>query len=425
MPDHSVRSMGISVVLALVLICTACTQPAEGGASDLAAPPDSVTAPADLSIPHAPLRELRASDVTLLYPLPPASEMRYLIGASTIAKYGRLVPVGAFGQIVFPLDPRPESATKAVGTDAWLNLRLVAVRLDPCAGSRGDIPDASCRGQVRLVFQGVHALGTQTYGDDGAIHVLYEVPRPEVVLMMRELFDLTEWEGGYQPQPLGAHPILVRQGVGGSFGQGLKKLIFDHLGEERVTRLTFFVRADTLFSAWRFGLFDRKGSAFEPQLIATTQTTEQQLLLKLPAIAGDLAGSTPTPTSHEDNLTLLLNGTIARAVDDAARKQALTAALRIENPLRHSADTIDCLSCHVAMAARIFGEQRLGLSSQGHPDLFTSTSDLRFTMPMQPSLENIHALSYLGTELGINHRTANDSAVVAQALTALLRQLAN
>jgi hypothetical protein len=167
------RSAWVSLALGLALICTACTQPAEMGAADLGAAPDSGAAPADLSIPHAPLRDLRSSDVTLVYPMPPAAELRYLIGASTLGKYGRLVPLGAFAQIMFPLDPRPESATARVGMEAWHNLRVVAVRLDPCTGSRGDIPEESCRGQVRLVFQGVHAVDSQSYGDDGAIHVLY------------------------------------------------------------------------------------------------------------------------------------------------------------------------------------------------------------------------------------------------------------
>lgn len=407
-----------------LLSLLACTQPADTGAADLGASADQGAAPADLLPFHAPLRELRSSDVSIVYPLPPARDIVHLIGGSTLGKYGRLVPLAAFSQIAYPLDPRPTSTVSGVGMAAWLNLRLVGLRLDPCTGSRGDIPEASCRGQVRLVFQGVRPQDTGSAGDDGAIHVLYDVPRPELGLLMRDLLDLTESEGGYTPGPLGVHPILLRQGVWGSFAQRLKTLLLAHLGEERVTRLTFFVRADSLFSAWRFGLFDRSGTGFSAQFIATTRFMEQQLLTKIPGMAGDLEGSTPTPTNDPDNLTILLSGTVARAVDDAARQRALTAALRIENPLRHSPDTIDCLSCHVAMATRTFGEQRLGLSSQGNPDLFTSTQDLRFTMPAQPSLENIHALSYMGTELGINQRTANDSAVVAQAMTALLRQVA-
>lgn len=326
------KSLRGAALFAALLSGSACSQPPgsgpDPGPTDLGA-----SAPADLLPAHAPLRELRSSDVTLVYPLPPAGEIDYLVGGSTLGKYGRLVPLSAFMQIQFPLDPRPTSKTRVVGMASWYNLRLVAVRLDPCAGSRGDIPDASCRGQVRLVFQGIHAIDAQSGGDDGAVHVLYELPRPELVLLMRDVFDLIEQEGGSEAGPLGVHPILKRQGVWGSFARRLKPLLLLHLGEERVSRMTFFVRADMALSAWRFGIFDRSGTAFVPQVIATTQVMEQQLLLRL-AMAGDIEGATPTPTSDADDLSVLLSAKIARAVDAPVQQKAFTAALRIENPLR-------------------------------------------------------------------------------------------
>ena len=40
--------------------------------------------------------------------------------------------------------------------------------------------------------------------------------------------------------------------------------------------------------------------------------------------------------------------------------------------------------------------------------------------PARMSLENVHASSYLGSELGLSQRTVNESAAVARDLTALL-----
>ena len=410
--------------LLLGSVLTACTGAPASGAPDLAQnTPDmgQNAPPADLLPAHAPLRVLHPSDVTLVYPLPPAADIDKMVWGNTYARHGRLVPFAAFSQIQRPLDPRETSRTRETGNTAWLNLRLVAVRLDPCAGSRGDIPEAECRGQVRLVFQGVHGVEGRSGGDDGAVHVLYDVPRAELRTFAQELLDLTEREGGIDAAPLGVHPILKRQGVWGRFGQGLKALLLTHLGENRATRLTFFSRTDAVPSAWRLGILDRLGSGFAPQTIVTTQTGEQQLQLRI-AAAGDIEAVTPTPTTHADNLTLLLSATVARASDTAARQKALTAALRIENPRIHTPDTIDCLSCHVAMATRVFAELRLGMSTEGNPDRFTSTQDLRFDMPPQPSLENIHALSYLEDELGISQRAANESAAVAEAMTEFMKQ---
>ena len=155
------------------------------------------------------------SDVTIKIPLPPASDINLLVWGNTLSiRYGRLVPQAAFNQITVPLDPRSLSRVRSTGTTAWNELRLVGVRLDPLLRSRGEVADSARHNQVRLVFQGVHAVGTTSGGDDGAIHVLYELPRDELLTLSRDIVRLSDREGSYRPGPLGVHPILARQGVG-------------------------------------------------------------------------------------------------------------------------------------------------------------------------------------------------------------------
>lgn len=413
------RVLGVGAAAAALLSVVGCPSNTTGeDPNDLGGMGQDMAPATDL----APSRsELYNTDVTIIYPLPPASDINLMVWGNTLSvSYGRLVPQAAFNQITLPLDPRAGSKTRTTGTTAWNELRLVGVRLDPCFGSRGEVPDAQCKNQVRLVFQGIHGVNNTSAGEDGAIHVLYELPRAELLTLAREIISLTDREGGYTPGPLGVHPILQRQGVWGGFGQGLKTLLRQHVGEDRAVRMTFFARVDALQSAWHFGGFDHKGAVWERLQIPTTTTTEQELLGGFPN-AGELAGSTPTPGTSGDDLRLLLNSSMANLADDAARRAAFGAALRIENPGKHTPDTVDCLSCHVAMAARSLGESQYGLSSVGHPDRFTSTRDLRYTPPSEPSLENLHALSYLGTELGVNQRTANETAAISFALSALLQ----
>lgn len=412
-----------------VLLWGACTLPGPGdngsGGQEITAQMESTApisglepAPANMG----PTRtELYNADVTIVYPLPPASDISLMVWGNTLSNsYGRLVPFSAFSQITVPLDPRPGSHTATTGTQAWSALRLVALRLDPCFGSRGEVPDAQCKNQVRLVFQGVHSVGTQAVAEDGAVHVYYELPRAELLTLAREIVSLTDRAGSYTEGPLGVHPILARQGVWGTFGQGLKGLIRRYVGEDRAVRVTYMARSDSEQSAWQLGGFERNGTLFQRLQVPTTTTTEQALFAGYPN-AGELAGSTPTPTQSEDDVRTLLNSSLARAVDDSVRRAAYAAALRIENPTRHTADTIDCVSCHVAMATRLLGETHFGYSSAGLPDLFTSTRDLSFVAPSGPSLENLHAASYVGTELGVSQRTVNDTAAVATALSALLK----
>ncbi len=413
------RMLGVGAAAAALLSAVGCPSNTTGeDPNDLGGMGQDMAPAADL----APSRsELYNTDVTIIYPLPPASDINLMVWGNTLSvSYGRLVPQAAFNQIAIPLDPRAGSKTRTTGTTAWNELRLVGVRLDPCFGSRGEVPDAQCKNQVRLVFQGIHGVNNTSAAEDGAIHVLYELPRAELLTLAREIISLTDHEGGYTPGPLGIHPILQRQGVWGGFAQGLKTLLRRYVGEDRAVRMTFFARVDALQSAWRFGGFDHKGAVWERLQIPTTTTNEQELLGGFPN-AGELAGSTPTPGTSGDDLRLLLNSTMANLADDAARRAAFGAALRVENPGKHTPDTVDCLSCHVAMAARSLGESQYGLSAVGHPDRFTSTRDLRYTPPSEPSLENLHALSYLGTELGVNQRTANETAAISAALSALLQ----
>lgn len=399
--------------LALLLFCLpACPAPFEP--SDLAAA--DLAPAADLA---APLRALRSQDVTVVYPLPKAADVDLLLQAGAVGLYGRLIPVELFAQIPVPLDPRPGARTAATGASGWAGLRLVSLRLDPCFGSRGEIPDAACPNQIRLVFQGVRPIGEVSMSDDGAVHVLYQLSRREVLDAAREIVTLAERSGGYEPAPLWAHPVLQREGLRGPFAEGLKALVLRHLGERRIARLTFFARGDTLLSSWIFGAFERKGASFARVDIATTSTSEQTLRTSLPD-GGLFVGSTPTPTNAQDNPLLLIHGPLARAADEQTRARAFGAALRIENPLRHTPDTIDCVGCHVAQAARTCGEDIFGLRSEGHPDRFTGPGDLRQAIRPALSLENVHAASYHGIDLGLNQRTVNESAAVAQHLGALL-----
>lgn len=407
-----------SLLGALLLAACVGADPPEG--ADLATAPDlgaGDQGPAPDQ--QAALRPLRSQDVSILYPLPANEELSRMVWGNTLCTYGRLIPQALFQQVPAVLDPRPGSSTASSDQTAWYNLRVVGVRLDPCFGSRGEVPDAQCRNQVRLVLQGMHPGVEQAVSDDGALHALYELPRAELLAFTRKLLELTVREGDYAAAPLQVHPILLRQGYAGSFAAGLKDLLRGYLGESRLVRMTFFSRSDTLLSGWRFGAFDRVGQGFARAEIATTMAQDQRLGAGVP-VSGTLEGTVQPETGSADRLLLLLSGSLARAATPEVQQQAFGAALRIENPLRHTPDTIDCVSCHAAQAARAFGEQGLGLSAEAHPDRYAGAGDLRLAAPRQVSLENVHAFSYLGAEAGLSQRTVNESAAVAQRLSELL-----
>lgn len=369
--------------------------------------------------PPAP-DQATSADVTIIYPLPQSGDLGGLLAGTASGAAGELVPAGVFGLVPGPLDPRPGRATSGRGEAVRSRLRLMAVRIDPCFASRGEVPDAQCKNQIRLSFQGVRVEGGRARGDDGAVHVFVQLGRAELLDFAREILRARDAAGGYTPGPLGVHPLLRRQGLSGSFARALSAAILSHCGAARVSRMTFFIRSETPQSQWFFGVYDLTAGAFVPSPIPTTDQAAEVLNAGV-QIGDELSGDMPAPTQPRDDLSLLLSTSQARAAGPAAQRSAFDAALRIENPRLHTPDTIDCVSCHVSTAVRRAAESTLGLSSADSPSRYPAQATLPHEGPARPTLENVHAITYLDDELGLNQRTTNESAEVAAAVTRLLQ----
>jgi hypothetical protein len=390
----------------------ACSSPAVIG-STTEAPKEPIVEP------NTTLTKVDAQDVTILYPLPKTlAEADRLPGGDTPGAFGELIPSDPFARIKEPLDARSKGPAGAVGDFARRGLRLVALRLDPCFGVLGKEP--ACKAQMRLVFQGLSAQGDGSVGaDDGAVHVFVELPPAELLRAVRQVLTLREKSGGYAAAPLGVHPILEREGVAGAFAKGLRSVILEHAGASRVTRLTFFRRTLAKQSQWVFGIFDGKGGALAESPVATTGGQTRQELVA--GIGDGLAGKVTNPTQAQDDLGLLLDTEKSRAATAAERQKAILAAQHVENPRIHSPDTIDCVSCHTATAALRVTRATFGSFPVAAPDAYVVTNlPPAYADAQAAGLENIHALGYLGSELGLNQRTANESHAVTVAVDALL-----
>jgi hypothetical protein len=96
---------------------------------------------------------------------------------------------------------------------------------------------------------------------------------------------------------------------------------------------------------------------------------------------------------------------------------AFNAALRVQNPLIHSAITTDCANCHLAEGAVRIGEAQYGF---GPGPAFTHPRSLA-RVDQRTSVTNLHAFGYLGRQVSIMQRTANESVLVAAALEAKIK----
>ncbi len=342
------------------------------------------------------------NDVSVLFPMPKGSEADLLLGANSAGGKGELLPQAAFDEIP-PL---------VVGDGATRDdLRVVGLRIDPCFPGLGVEDPAGCLNQIRLVLQPVLTNGPDTplAAQDASVHAFYTMSREEFVAMVHEIVAAKHGATDSTRTPLGPNPLIVEQGLSGPFATKLKEIVLARAGKESLTRVTFMTREPARLSMWKFGGFDvRDGVLTKLKIASLEDTTEQTFSMLL-----DNGTAIPAP-QHEDDLSLLFRASEASNASTEALTKAYTAALKIQNPARHSPDTIDCVSCHTATAASIWSEKNKGFTSEGNPDAFTTSWNVALTnAPAVERRDNLHAFGYLGADPSVNQRVANESALVA------------
>ena len=357
---------------------------------------------------------LAAEDVTLIWPLPADGAQRdAMLGASSRGAHGELLPAGFYPLPV--LDERDWAVKDPLEDRA--RLRVVAARLDPCFASFAGPRDPSCVSQIRLVLQVLRPGGGSLTSsgamgaNDGAVHVFYRIPREELVSLAGDLASLRKRHGASVMDRIGVHPLLAR-GAGGAEASELQALVLRHVGAERLTRVTFFARTAAKEPLWPFGIFDVVGGKLVGQKIPTVGVDRQKL-----------EGAGPikvvhSPTTSPDNPSSLLSIFGAPRPPSEKERAAYAAVLRIQNPAKHTPETMGCAECHASQRMQSAAESVLGLRPADFAaDHFTPV----VTPPAERiDAENFHACGYLGTNLSVSTRTANETSAVLAALNELL-----
>jgi len=183
------------------------------------------------------------NDATIVYPLPQsAAEMHQLLEPQDAGPGGALLPL-KFWQQIPSLNQGEDTAR------TYRNLRLVALRLDPCFKFRGD-----CLPQIRFVWQ---PIDKATYGSaspfgleakDAAVHTFYTLEPDEFRRFVSEYRQLKNSMANVRTDaPLQVHPLMLKQGLGGPFSQGLRELLLKYCGERNlwwVTSMSTLVGGD-------------------------------------------------------------------------------------------------------------------------------------------------------------------------------------
>lgn len=339
--------------------------------------------------------EVEAADVSILYPLPDSVDL--LIAPEEQGAFGQLFPEPWFPTAIGPVD---------IGT-SYRDMRLIAVRLDPCSARN------ACNPEVRAIFQPVVVgAGGELTVADGAIHVFYGVPEVELVRFLEQILALKKTHGRdiAYGSTLGPQPILVATGLDGEFARGLHALLLEHLGDSRIERFTEFNHQIPARDRWDFYLFERVEADLVRRSIVTTGSDEQQVTgtQSDPLLAGGIAGVSPALDSP---VVAVVDETRPADVTDAIRA-GFARAVALQDPTKETSESIDCVSCHLAEGARRVGATEYGLITTG---AFQSERSLDYRRDVR-AVTNLHMFAYVGRNVSVTQRVANESAVTAAAL---------
>jgi hypothetical protein len=225
--------------------------------------------------------------------------------------------------------------------------------------------------------------------------------------------------------PLAVHPLLASQGLLGPFATGLQNLIVQFAGQQNLIRFTMFSSPRNA-PIWIFKGFDvAPDGTTTPRVVPTLGSATQDVA----ANSGGLnLGQDPpfgpnTPPTSADNISLLWDLATAQQASQAAQQSAVDAAFRIANPDVHSANTIDCVSCHLAEPSLDLTAAALGLPTDTNANGFVADSNfvpaanMTQTAPEQAGKAlNVHVFSYRDDQPHVASRVVNETASVVTYL---------
>ena len=351
---------------------------------------------------------LRNVDVTVIYPLPARDDLDALLAPSSIGKGGPLVGKDVFANGTVPeLD---EFASLPDDDARLAAMRVVALRYDPCAGvTMPPKEPASCVHQLRLLFQSLDTSAPPARARDGALHAFYRLDAAAAAEVEGRLRSLRAERLSDPEVPLGIHPRLAEEGLAGPYATALRELVLAHAGPENLLRVTTFARVANAFFDWRFAIRERGPAGFADGTVATIASGTQIVR----TISGGRWDADLTPASGSpDDPTQVFKVKL----DEQA--SAFKATARVLNPRKHTSESIDCGSCHLAPDIAVFVERTQKLSLDPGERFTTQYSVDATTKPVDDSfaLKNLHMLSYLGETLNVSARSANETAAVLEYL---------
>ena len=339
-------------------------------------------------------RPLGLNDVTFLLPLPRAD------AGVALPAGGTLVPRNLFDR----LTTQPQDVLAELP-----RFRVVAARFDLCDRPRPGPCSNEADGVLRLVLQPVSPL---TGAEDVALHAFYPVPRAEVYETIDTLRALARLQDVDPRSMLGVNRAF---GPNPEFTTRFSALLARYARIERLFRLTLFgqlTRNAALI--WVFRGLERRGEAFVRIEIPDVRELDQVTRL-FSATEVLNAPQADAPAGFR----LLMAAREFASAPTADQRQALDVLEAIDNPTLHTAETMQCVSCHIATTVRADRARAAKVDLATLPSHFSATRfDLTPLGDEGIRFRTLRALGWFGTSPLVSARVVNESAAVVEELEA-------
>jgi len=392
------------------------------------------------------------NDVAYLFPLPEKNETASSLLSPTDQD---LLPKSLY--LKFPLLADTALPVKETKEEFYGELRVVAVRIDPCAPLTLDSYD--CDHQVRMVFQAVKTddSGKNYTTADAGIHVFYRLTQIQMNLLLKQLWDLKLLGLKQNPKvdttlvPLGVHPAFSNSTYRDQFSNQLKSILLRYCSPENIVQITMARLMAASMDWWGFNglkkVNDRWVDIKIPRLKNATSEEFFNTSSSVDAIMGfpnQVLGSSikATNAKHTDlklkddffsrdnpnsknkakNLSDVLSD---NAGNETARikqfQDGLTLIHQIENPNLNNPLTMDCVHCHIAEATRYFmTSTEPGLNLNDATDRFKNPNPSLYNLSnhtvVTESTKALRAFGYWRNFPAVSRRVINDAAETAEFL---------
>ncbi len=371
--------LGRAAALIVVAACTSNSPRAGvGGAIDAGTPTEN--------------SPLGMNDVTMLLPLPVTIASPTLLAMT--ADGTDLVPRDLFTRLV---------TTPGDVANTYAQFQLVALRFDLCDRTAPGACPVGSDGRLRLVFQPLFESPTQAF--DVALHAFYPIPAADLASVIDELRALA----AMQALPT-TSPLIVKPAMANDYATRLQQLIVRYAVSNRLIRLTLFAQnAQAAAFTWAFRGVELDGTQYIDMSIPTISATQQRAIL-----VGSDPGYDVTPVADAPaGLATALSSQAFGEGSSVVRLGALGALAAAQNPQMNTAQTIQCIACHISTYLTAHRAATAGIDPASVANRYTSTFDLSISSGMSATNEHsLRALGWLLDKPEISQRVANDTAEV-------------